>query len=77
MGQQIVTSSENSAALNWWFNGKGFVCVFFFNKRLIWKDDGRACGPKIMLKREIDIKIIKKSRNCSYYEEAKKISCLN
>lgn len=30
MGQQIVTSSENSAALNWWFNGKGFVCVFFF-----------------------------------------------
>ena len=78
MGQQIVTSSENSAALNWWFNGKGFVCVFFFfNKRLIWKDDGRAYGSKIMLKREIDIKIIKQRRNCSYYEEAKKISCLN
>ena len=25
-----------------------------------------------MLKREIDIKIIKQSRNCSYFEEAKK-----
>ena len=25
-----------------------------------------------MLKPEIDIKIVKQSRNCSYYEEAKK-----
>ena len=74
MGQQIVASQLKIQLLliDDLMENVSRVYSFFFDKRLIYKWWWAGVWSKNNVKREIDIKIIKQSRNCSYFEEAKK-----